>query len=83
MGRGAGAKTRAGEMCQIPPSEVEPDASRTAASPPDYGHRKAEPVHSGAHEARATVQGSREKVKAVNAELRRITYELERGELIP
>ena len=41
-------------------------------------------VHSSAHEARTPVQKAHvEKVKAINADLRRITYDLKRDGFIP
>jgi len=69
------------EGCAQGPEQV-PIARRLLDRTTDTGRQGK--VHSGAHEARATVQGARvEKVKAINAELRRLTYELKRDGLIP
>ena len=83
-GRRCGAKTRAGGVCQNPaiggrnrcklhggrstgPRTPEGKA-RTIAAHTKHGRRSREHV---------------EKVKAINAELRRLTYELKRDGLIP
>ena len=83
-GRRCGAKTRAGGACQNPAIKgrgrcklhggkstgprTEEGKARSIAAHTKHGRRSREHV---------------EKVKAINAELRRLTYELKRDGLIP
>ena len=83
-GRRCGAKTRAGGACQNPAikgrSRCKLHGGRSTGPRTPEGKARAAAAHTK-HGRRSKAHV--EKVKAINAELRRITYELKRDRLIP
>ena len=83
-GRRCGAKTRAGGACQNPAiggrSRCKLHGGRSTGPRTPEGKARAAAAHTK-HGRRSKAHV--EKVKAINAELRRITYELKRDGFIP
>ena len=83
-GRRCGAKTRAGGTCQNPAikgrSRCKLHGGRSTGPRTPEGKARAAAAHTK-HGRRSKAHV--EKVKAINAELRRITYALKRDGLIP
>ena len=83
-GHRCGAKTRAGGACQNPAikgrSRCKLHGGKSTGPRTSEGRAKVTVAHTK-HGRRSRVH--MDKVKAINAELRRITYELKRGGWIP